>query len=91
MTRHNHRYEIIVNEKIDKPMFASRLEELMIGMDVSNREFAKQLYLDPHNITYWVHGERLPKIDAIVQICNKYNVSADWLLGLSDTKSCNKL
>lgn len=71
----------------DKPLcFASRLEQLMIDLDLPNREFVKPLYLDERVISYWLHGDREPKISALTDICNAYNVSADWLLGLSDRK-----
>jgi len=35
-------------------------------------------------------GKRLLRADEIVMICNRFNVTADWLLGLSDVEEPNK-
>ena len=68
------------------PCFASRLEELLISLDISNRQFALKTGVAEHYISYWINGVRTIKMEDIVAICNLYNVSADWLLGLSDRK-----
>ena len=81
-----HRCHKRVTDPDKPPCFASRLEQLMIDLDLPNREFVKPLYLDERVISYWLHGDREPKISALTDICNAYNVSADWLLGLSDRK-----
>lgn len=34
--------------------------------------------------TYWETGKREPNISTLIKICEYFNVSADYLLGLSD-------
>lgn len=34
--------------------------------------------------TYWETGKREPNIGMIIRICEHFNVSSDYLLGLSD-------
>lgn len=34
----------------------------------------------------WEHGERLPNLKYVLLIIDFFDVSADWLLGLTDSK-----
>ena len=50
----------------------------------SVREFAQYLDMNRQNIDRYINGDRFPDYSTIIQICTRMNVSADWLLGLSD-------
>lgn len=64
------------------PIFKERLEKLM--GDMSNTEFAAFLGMSRQTVGFYLNGERIPNILDLKKIAEKCNVSADYLLGLSD-------
>lgn len=62
-----------------------RIKELL----GSNTEtsMAKFLGIPQVTLNYCLAGKRKPSLELIFHICDKYKVSADWLLGLSDDRS----
>lgn len=67
------------------PVFSERLRELQ--GDRSSVEFAAFLGMSRQTIGFYLNGDRIPDILALRQIAERCNVSADWLLGLSDIKA----
>ena len=65
--------------------FLKRLESLQGATPTA--AFARQLGVNQKTLDHLVKGERKPSVEIVVAICSKLNVSADWLLGLSDEKS----
>ena len=41
-------------------------------------------------VNYWMNGDRYPSAEGIILICQAFNVSADWLLGLQEEKVMSK-
>lgn len=64
--------------------FGSRLEELR--GENTQKQFAELLDIPLNTYTNWVRGVREPSATAIVNLCTQLDVSADWLLGLSDSR-----
>jgi len=67
------------------PIFQNRLRELQGKM--SNTAFADFLGMSRQTVGFYLNGNRVPDILGLEQIARKCNVSADWLLGLTDTKA----
>jgi Helix-turn-helix. len=65
-------------------IFSSRMRELQQGRSVSS--FAKFCGLSQQAMDRYIKAQRMPPADAITQIARICDVSADWLLGLSDEK-----
>lgn len=65
-----------------KKSLPERLEELRA--DRTQKEFARLIGTPLNTYTNWTRGIRMPTADAVVRICTHLNVSADWLLGLSE-------
>ena len=63
--------------------FGNRLESLRDRE--TQKGFAKSLGIPINTYTNWVRGIREPSMSAIINLCTQLSVSADWLLGLSDT------
>lgn len=72
-----------VAEKAGKPL-AKNLTTL-IGKDVA--KIAKHLDCTPQAINQYKLGVSVPQTEKLVKIAEYYNVSVDYLLGLSDVKS----
>lgn len=69
--------------------FSLRLKELRQKLKLTQKEFTKDLSITPATLSAYEKGTTNPSIYAITEIAEKYNISVDWLLGLSD-KSTNK-
>ena len=55
--------------------------------DPSIVAFAEFLGTSRQSLGYYLNGERIPDAAMIKKICERCEVSADWLLGLSDVKT----
>lgn len=62
----------------------SRLRELQGDNSVS--AFARYLEMPQKTVDTYIKGERKPSAEFILRVCAKCDVSADWLLGLSDSR-----
>ena len=63
------------------PIFTSRFRTLR--RDRSQAEFADFLEISRPTVGFYENGERIPDASTLARICEKCEVSADWLLGLT--------
>lgn len=69
----------------DIPIINQRVNTLIHDiLKIKQREFAQAMGIKDSNVTHIVYGERPVGTKLILKMCEKYNVSAEWLLGLSD-------
>ena len=47
-------------------------------------EIAKRVGISPEMVTQYVTTKKLPKLDTFARLCKELDVSADYILGLSD-------
>ena len=64
-----------------------RLRELMDTREVRTEEFAKAVGISSSAVRMWHTGYARPDIEKIPAICKFFDVSADYLLGLSTVAS----
>ncbi len=64
--------------------FPERLKELRIQNKVSQKEIANNIETSESLFQKYEYGKTKPAYDVIIKLCNYFNVSADYLLGLSD-------
>lgn len=69
------------------PEFRDAFLELMGDMTI--KEFSDKLGMSRATVGFYAAGQRIPDALGIKVIAEKCNVSADWLLGLSDCKKMN--
>lgn len=67
------------------PILKQRLIELQGNK--THEEFAQEIGITRQTMGFYLRGERIPDSETLAQICTRRNVSADWLLGLSDVRS----
>lgn len=65
-------------------VFGSRLKELRVKASEPQRTLAELLGVSVTQISDMEKGRRTTGIDNIVLLCRHYNISADYLLGLTD-------
>ncbi|MBI4858330.1 MAG: helix-turn-helix transcriptional regulator [Acetobacterium woodii] len=78
-----------MDSKITENVFKDRLSELMEERDINQRELADEIGISKQTISFYVNGKRLPDIDNFNLICEHFNVSADYMLGKTKSKSIN--
>ena len=64
-------------------IFAQRLIELREQNGISQQQLADSLNITRQSLSLYEKAERTINIDLLVKIANYFNVSADYLLGLS--------
>ena len=65
-------------------VISSRIKELRTSLKLTQNQFAKTLNISTVSISSYETGSKTPSLDMIITIAKKYNVSLDWLCGLSD-------
>ncbi len=64
--------------------FKTRLKEELENSKLTVKQLAEKIGVSPEMVTQYYTTKKLPKLDTFVRICKALNVSADYLLGLSD-------
>ena len=64
--------------------FSERLVMELKSSALTQKEIAEKLHIDAANITNWKKGTNIPSLEVFYQLCKILDVSADYLLGLSD-------
>ncbi len=64
--------------------FSTRLKELRVEHHFTAKAVANAVGLSKNAITNYEAGIREPSLDTLKALCLLFNVSADYLLGLSD-------
>lgn len=66
-----------------------RIKELRSSAKLTQKEFADSLNISTVSISSYETGAKTPSLDMVINIAKKYNVSIDWLCGLSNEKQSN--
>ena len=74
---------------MDNKIIGNRINTLLAIRRVKQKELAKVLGVKDNIISYFCSGARKPNLEQIIEIAKYFNVSTDYLLGLTDIKSTN--
>ena len=66
-------------------MFDKRIKELRQSLGINQVEFGRRINVSKQCVCNWENGNIQPSIDMLIRIANTFSISADYLLGLSDT------
>ena len=64
--------------------FAERLKELRIEKGITQAELAKELQVSQRSISSWETGFRQPDFETLEILAKYFNVTTDYLLGITD-------
>lgn len=64
--------------------FKDRLRELRLEKQVSRKQLAEFLFVSERLISYWENGKRECGFDMLLKIAKYFNVSTDYLLGMTN-------
>ncbi|MBP3434334.1 MAG: helix-turn-helix transcriptional regulator [Clostridia bacterium] len=65
-------------------IFTQRLKELRKEGGLTQKQLAEVLETTDDSIFSWEKGRSQPSIETLQKICNYFNVSADYLIGLKN-------
>ncbi len=66
------------------PLFSQHLAESRQKKGISQLEAAKKIGVSPSTWSLWESGDRVPRsASQLHKLCNLFDVSADWLLGIN--------
>ena len=68
----------------DRRTFGERLKQLRTETSVGQNKLAEDLQISNASISYWETAKQEPTAEAIFKLAQYFNVSADYLLGITD-------
>ncbi|MDE7440172.1 MAG: helix-turn-helix domain-containing protein [Clostridia bacterium] len=71
-------------KKFDRHVLGERIKLLRNEAGIGQNKLAKDLQVSNASISYWETAKQEPTAEAIFKIAQYFNVSADYLLGLTD-------
>lgn len=72
------------------PILSVRLRDLRYSLDVSQTEFVEGIGITAASLSGYEKNNKTPSAKIVKKIAEKYNVSIDWLCGLSDDRQINQ-
>lgn len=68
----------------NETILSTRIKELRTSLKLTQSQFAESLNISTVSISSYETGAKTPSLDMVINIATKYNVSIDWLCGLSN-------
>lgn len=65
-------------------ILAKRIKATREDHDDTQSALAEKLHVTWHTVASWEQGKSAPSYDLLMQFCRLYEVTSDYLLGLSD-------
>ena len=67
--------------------FATRIKGLRLSLKATQNAFAEKIGTTQAALSAYEQGDRMPSVEILTSISAAFDVSVDWLLGLSDIKN----
>lgn len=74
----------------DKKFNNRNLREAIDNSRMTREQIADKVQCDTSSITKYYNGDRYPKTDVIIKLAKLFNVSTDYLLGVTDVATTDK-
>ena len=68
----------------DRRTLGERIRQLRTDAGIGQNKLAEDLHVSNASISYWETAKQDPSAEAIFKIAQYFNVSADYLLGITD-------
>lgn len=63
-----------------------RLESLLEDWDLTQKQLAQDLHIEASTLNGYIKGKRCPDYDTLICMAEYFDVSTDYLLGLTNTR-----
>ena len=70
--------------------FSKRLKELRLNNGLTQKELAKAIEVGRTTISEYESGKIVPKQEGLLKLANHFNVSVDYLTGVSNERATRK-
>lgn len=88
------KYVILILSKAEKHMsngnFARTITNLIESNSLNQLTFANAVKVNQSQVSDWISGKSKPSFEALRDICIRFKISADYLLGLKDEEPTTK-
>lgn len=68
-------------------LLSLRIKELRTSLNLTQKEFAELINVSTVSVSSYETETKSPSLDMVINIATKFNVSIDWLCGLSNKKN----
>ncbi len=69
----------------------NRIKSLRIQSNMTQKDLAQKIGLTPKMISFYERSERIPPMDIIIKFVDIFNVSSDYLLGLTNSLESHEI
>ncbi|SEJ00195.1 Helix-turn-helix [Propionispira arboris] len=69
-----------------KEIFCQRLRQLRQDKKMTTTQLATEFEVTKQTVSRWELGDRIPTLDTVAAIADYFDVSLDYLVGISDIK-----
>ena len=69
--------------------FGDKLRALRMEKKLTQNDLAARLGIVGASVSSYEKNKQYPSVEVLIQLCKTFDVSADYLLGLSDDKNFN--
>ena len=66
--------------------FKQRLKQLRKQQELTQEQLAEKIHISLHTVQRWESGKSLPAVDILLTLSQFFNVSTDYLTGVSNRK-----
>lgn len=70
-------------------MLGEQIKKLRMNKGISQVQLADKLNVTKQSVSNWENEYIMPSVDMLIKIANFFNVSTDYLLGLSEKHTLN--
>lgn len=77
--------------EMELQIFSDRLKTLRQSLNMTQQEFISDIGITASALSAYEKGQKNPSISVVKRISEKYNVSIDWLCGLSEKKQLSNI
>lgn len=67
-------------------MIGKKLKDLREDHDLTQKQLSEKLNITPAAISMWETDNSMPDYETLIKLAKLYNVSVDYILGLSNTR-----
>lgn len=66
--------------------FSTRLENLLEERNLTQRQLSQELHIAPSTLNGYLRRDREPDFDTLIRLAKYFQVSTDYLLGVTDIR-----
>ena len=73
-----------MRRSLNKNITAQRIRDLRATEGLTQAQFAKSCKAESSIVSFWENGHNVPGTAALFQMCRSFDVTSDYVLGLTD-------